>query len=79
MKLTVSNLHKRTHKALVITGNKSKVEKAVELINEQRLDYKMDYSDSEDLENGQYMAEFVTHRSHHKVAAKFINSVINSI
>ncbi|AIW22593.1 hypothetical protein F0267_00460 [Vibrio coralliilyticus] len=75
MRLSITAFGK-SHKALVITGPKEKVNQAAEKIDGQRHHYKMDYSDFTILENGHAEAEFVVHRSHHKKAANYIRDLI---
>ncbi len=76
MKLSIQNSGLKSHKDLVITGRKEDVELAVEKINAERLHYKMDYADFEELAGGKARAEYIAHKSDHHKAAEFIRSFL---
>ncbi|PSU31758.1 hypothetical protein [Photobacterium lutimaris] len=75
MKIDILNSGMKTHKIIAIRGKIKDVQAAVDKINSERQHYKLDYLDFEDLECNQAQAEFIAHRSHHKKAATFIQSV----
>jgi predicted Zn-dependent peptidase len=77
MKLQSRKMHKNTHYTLTIIGsNESEVNALADVIDENRLDYNMDYLDFFQ-EDGSFHAEFCCHRSHKDKAIDFINREIS--
>lgn len=79
MKLTISNFGTRKHKCFLVQGKTDKINELVKRVNSQRLDYNMDYLDSDLATPGDSFAEFVTHRSDHDKAAAFIRQTMMDI
>ncbi len=76
MKLIIQKCGLKSHRELIITGNLVDLEKVVEKINEERLNYNLDFADFDNFGNDKASAEYIAHKSDHHKAADFIRSVM---
>ncbi|MBD0788221.1 hypothetical protein HUO09_17840 [Vibrio sp. Y2-5] len=79
MEVIIKNSGTKSIKTILVRGSTEKVKTAVELINAQRIQYRLDYTDFTPIGENQAEAEYMTHRSDHKKAAEFMREIVNSI